>query len=179
MKQPNHNKLFAALLAFAFLASLGGAFAIAPTVSNVSAESTATTSAVTWNTNQTAYSNKVLYGLTSALGATATTAVNGTSHSITLTGLASNELYYYLVQSCDTGSGCTNSSASTFMTECSSDASIGCDMLEGLPAAGENVGGFITGLIPGVIATIAGLGVVFAVVMLFKAVAGLLRSKLK
>lgn len=85
----------------AYAAINGGTF----TISNVRAEDTkppvGTMKVIRWNTSQNA-TDRVYYGLTTALGSTAgidTPLV--TSHAFKLTGLAANQIYYYDVESKD------------------------------------------------------------------------------
>lgn len=84
-----------------------------PTISNVAATSSASTSAtVTWTTNEGATS-QVFYGLTSSFGSntTETTATTATSHSVSLTGLTASTTYYYYVRSKNAAGNASTSGA--------------------------------------------------------------------
>ena len=73
----------------------------APTITSVQmSTSTATTATITWTTNESA-SSTVEYGLTSLYGSSTTTSTLVTSHSVSLTGLASNTTYHFRVKSTD------------------------------------------------------------------------------
>lgn len=180
MKQTHTTKLFFAtlLLVCASVGAFGGAFAATPTLANVTATPTANAAVVTWDANQTAYRNAVEYGWTSALGTNQTSVTNSTSMSVTLSSLVSNHLYYYKVFSCDALANCTNSSVATFTTACSDSAAVQCDAFEGLPAAGSNVGGFITGLLPAIVSVAIVLGIIGAIVLIIAGVGQALKNGL-
>ncbi|MBU2561187.1 MAG: fibronectin type III domain-containing protein [Nanoarchaeota archaeon] len=87
-----------------------------PTISNVRNGTVTNQSAIIlWNTDENADS-AVYYGLTESLGSGETDATQTQSHSVTLSGLTNNTLYYYKVGSCDTSSNCANSSINNFTT---------------------------------------------------------------
>lgn len=165
------------------LLSVSFVAAAAPTLSNVSAVPSETTARISWNVNQTGYNNTVRYGLTSSLGSTATNTTNGTAPQITLTGLTDgNTLYYYKVQSCDNASACTNGTLSTFRTlyDCdSTDNAIDCDVIEGMPAAGSNLGSFLANIAPGVGLFMLLLGLFGGIVAILYAIVGRMTKKLK
>lgn len=52
------------------------------------------------------------------------------------------------------------------------------DTFEGLPAAGSNVGSFLTNLLPGIVAVVIVLGIVGGIVAIIMAVAHLLKKSL-
>ncbi|MBX9906520.1 Ig-like domain-containing protein [Patescibacteria group bacterium] len=91
----------------------------APLITSLAANSSASTSAsVTWTTNEGA-STRVLYGLTSALGATtseANTSPRVTSHTTTLSPLLSCTTYHYRAVSRDQVGNSATSTASSFTT---------------------------------------------------------------
>ena len=91
----------------------------APLITSLAANSSASTSAsVTWTTNEGA-STRVLYGLTSALGATtseANTSPRVTSHTTTLSPLLSCTTYHYRAVSRDQAGNSATSTASSFTT---------------------------------------------------------------
>lgn len=87
-----------------------------PIISNVQVTNITTNSAlVTWTTNEPADS-RVDYGLTSTLGASVSSPTLVTSHSLTLTGLSSNALYYYQVRSKDAAQNESVSTMGQFST---------------------------------------------------------------
>lgn len=101
---------------------------LTPTISNVSASVTASTSAtVTWTTDDST-SSRVRYGIggTSALATSlADTSPRVTSHTVSLTGLASCATYAYVVESVDVASKIATSSPSVFTTTgCLGSASV-------------------------------------------------------
>jgi len=72
-----------------------------PVISGVTASPSTTGAIITWTTNE-ASNSTVLYGTASAnLNLTATGNTNATSHTVSLSGLASGTTYYYRVQSAD------------------------------------------------------------------------------
>jgi phosphodiesterase/alkaline phosphatase D-like protein len=79
----------------------------APVISAVTVSGSGSSRTVTWTTDESS-SSVVSFGTTTALGQTANGAA-GTSHSVTLNGLADSTTYYYRVTSAD---GSSNSSTS-------------------------------------------------------------------
>jgi peptidoglycan hydrolase-like protein with peptidoglycan-binding domain/chitodextrinase len=78
---------------------------------------------VTWTTDRAANA-RVEYGLTTSYGTiTPNTSVNGTSHSVTLSGLNPGTTYNYRVRSSDSNGYQTNSSNQTFTTSQSTQTS--------------------------------------------------------
>jgi len=89
----------------------------APTITNVSASPVYDTVAViTWETNELADST-VQYGLANTLGTTQTAATSTKLHSLSLTGLTADTIYYYKVLSADSSTNSASSSISTFTTQ--------------------------------------------------------------
>ena len=88
----------------------------APVISNVSASSTATSTAtVRWNTDAAA-TGQVFYGTTTSYGSTSlVNAVASTTHSFGLTALTEGTVYHYMVQSTN-GGGTATSSDQVFTT---------------------------------------------------------------
>lgn len=83
-----------------------------PSASNI----TATTTSVTWTTNEPATS-QVEYGLTTAYGSlTPLDATLVTLHAVTLTGLSASTLYHYRVSSKDAAGNLATSADLTFTT---------------------------------------------------------------
>src|SRR5581483_2364244 len=70
---------------------------------------------VSWSTDQSSNS-KVLYGLTSAYGSTASDASMVTSHTISLTGLTAATTYHYAVVSTNAQGYTATSTDQTFQT---------------------------------------------------------------
>jgi hypothetical protein len=99
----------------------------APTISAKTATTTANSSTITWTTNEVA-SSKIQYGLTTSYGtltAETDTDPRVTSHSITLSSLASCATYHYKVISTDVNSNTTTSTDSSFITSgCGSSAPV-------------------------------------------------------
>ncbi len=89
----------------------------APAISNVSASPVYDTVAViTWETNELSDS-AVQYGLTNSLGSEQTSATTTYLHSVALTGLTANTVYYYKALSDDASSNTASSSIGTFTTQ--------------------------------------------------------------
>jgi len=85
-------------------------------ISNVTSTSITDTSAnIIWDTNRSATS-KVLYGTTPALGLWTSVPGYVLNHTVPLTSLSPNTLYYYQVTSVDGGSVSATSSVYTFRT---------------------------------------------------------------
>ncbi|NYZ80069.1 hypothetical protein H0N95_02350 [Candidatus Micrarchaeota archaeon] len=70
---------------------------------------------ITWTTNENANST-VDYGTTTALGTAAGNNANSTSHSVALTPLLENTLYYYNATSCDRAGNCNTTGPNSFTT---------------------------------------------------------------
>jgi len=87
-----------------------------PVISNVASSSITNSSAtITWTTDES--SNSVVnYGLTTSYGTNASNASMVTSHSVSLTGLSTNTLYHYRVNSTDASSNTATSGDFTFTT---------------------------------------------------------------
>ncbi len=89
---------------------LNSAISMSPLISNVQFQYSATTATITWNTN-IGSSSLVRYGTTSGVYTSTASGANGvTIHSVQLSGLNLNTLYYYVVNSSD---GIGNTSQST------------------------------------------------------------------
>lgn len=89
----------------------------APTISNIASTTGRTTANITWLTNEEATS-KVVYGLTTAYDQT--TAIDSTLttvHSVSLSNLLPQSLYYYKVVSADGSNNYATSSGSALLTE--------------------------------------------------------------
>jgi hypothetical protein len=91
-----------------------------PTISSIASTTTATTATITWTTNELATST-VSYGLTTGYGTASTSASSVTSHSITLSGLASATTYHFTVGSQDAVGNVATSSDATFTTSAAPD----------------------------------------------------------
>lgn len=92
----------------------------APVISGINVSPIASTSAtVNWTTNEVANS-KVYYSTSSPLNLgsalSVSSAANGTSHSLGLTGLSATTTYYFVVQSMDAALNTATSSVATFST---------------------------------------------------------------
>lgn len=96
-----------------------------PSISAVAASSSATSSIISWSTNEPA-SSRVVFGPTSSYGSTtpeSNTSSRVTSHGVSVGPLASCVQYHYAVVSRDASGNAATSSASTFMTGgCETDA---------------------------------------------------------
>ena len=86
-----------------------------PVISNIASSTGASTSTITWTTDENATS-KVVYGFTTAYGSASSTATLVTSHSIGITGLSSATTYHYAVVSTDSVGNTATSSDQTFTT---------------------------------------------------------------
>ena len=93
-----------------------------PVISSIASTTDTTDATVTWMTNEPATSI-VNYGTTSSYGTASTSAALATSHSITLTGLTSDTLYHFQIQSAD-GQGNTATSNDQTFTSSTADGSI-------------------------------------------------------
>ena len=91
-------------------------------ISNVATGGITTTSAtVSWSTS-TAGTSQVMYGTTSSLGSSTTkNSTMSTTHSQTISGLAPSTLYFYSVQSVDSGGNPVTASGFTFGTTNTTD----------------------------------------------------------
>jgi len=88
----------------------------APVLSEPSlSEITSTTATVTWTTDEDSNS-RVDYGTTLSYGSDKSSALFTTAHSITLTGLTANTLYYYKITSTDESGNGGNRSGYNFNT---------------------------------------------------------------
>lgn len=168
MKKNLLTFIFAALALALLAGSVNADLSINSTPEVTPSDETAT---VDWETNETSYNTTVYYGTTSSLGSTATSTTNDTTPSVTLTGLVDETTYYYVASSCGANGVCVNSSTSTFETLANCDGAnvqVDCDTLEGLPNAGEDLGGFFTNLAPGlgffilILGIFVGLGAIVA-----------------
>jgi hypothetical protein len=82
-------------------------------VANVSITNQSAT--ITWTTDE-ASNSTVNYGTTTAVGTFAGSDTDVTSHSVGLSGLTNNTLYYYNVTSCDAADNCNTSIQYNFTT---------------------------------------------------------------
>jgi len=90
---------------------------IAPVINDVATTGiTHSDAAITWNTDEN--SNSIVnYGTTTVLGSTASDTAMVTSHSVTLTGLSAEIIYYYEVQSTDaSGNTATDDNSGSYYT---------------------------------------------------------------
>ena len=97
---------------------------IPPIIASISSGTPTTTSAtITWTTDQSANS-EVVYGPSQSYGSSSSNASFVTSHSITLTGLASGTMYHFEVVSADSNGYTATSTDQTFITHNSSPPSV-------------------------------------------------------
>ncbi len=88
----------------------------APVISNISSGSPgASTSTITWTTDENANS-EVVYGLTTSYGSASSSASLVISHSISLTGLSAGTTYHFAVVSADSLGTTATSTDQTFTT---------------------------------------------------------------
>jgi len=88
----------------------------APVISNIKVGSITNTSAtITYTTNELANSS-VSYGTTTSLGLTESSIFFVISHSINLSNLSRNTLYYFNVTSCDSTNDCSTEGPFSFTT---------------------------------------------------------------
>ena len=93
---------------------------VAPSIMNLSATNTAsTTASITWSTNEKATST-LWYSITTPLNTTTTARIDEstwqTSHAYSLSGLTASTTYYYLVKVSDKSNNTTTSSEQSFTT---------------------------------------------------------------
>ena len=81
-----------------------------PTITGVAATGAGTTATVSWTTDESSTSS-VAYGTSAGSLGSTVTGFGGTSHSVTLTGLAPNTRYYYRVTSADAAGNSSTSPA--------------------------------------------------------------------
>lgn len=87
-----------------------------PIITNIQESSISSSSGtISWITDDSSNST-VNYGLTQSLGSTETDASLVTSHSIVLTGLNQDTLYYYQITSCNQDNYCSSSAIDSFTT---------------------------------------------------------------
>jgi hypothetical protein len=86
----------------------------APTISAISSSNNGTSVTTTWTTDK-ASNSRVDYGTTSAYGSATSSSALVTSHSLTVTGLATSTTYHFRIQSADS-SGNTGSSNDQLLT---------------------------------------------------------------
>ncbi len=88
-----------------------------PVISAIASTTGDTTATITWTTNEAA-DTQVLYGTTVGYGSNTTLdPVKVTSHSATISGLASNAIYHFSVYSKDAAGNLATSSDMTFLTK--------------------------------------------------------------
>ncbi len=93
----------------------------APTISSVASSTAATTATVTWATDESSDS-KVSYGTSAGTYTTSTSSASTvTSHSLGLTGLSADTLYYFVVVSKDAANNYATSSEYTLRTTTAPD----------------------------------------------------------
>ena len=87
-----------------------------PVISNISSASPGvSTSTITWTTDQNS-SSEVVYGTTTSYGSASSTASLVSSHSISLTGLATSTTYHFAVVSTNSGGQTSTSTDQTITT---------------------------------------------------------------
>ena len=86
-----------------------------PVISAIASSTSETTATITWTTDKAA-SSTVAYGTTTSYGSASSSASYVTSHSISLTGLATSTTYHFQIQSTDGGGNLATSSDLTFTT---------------------------------------------------------------
>lgn len=96
----------------------------APLISAIFTSSGTTSATIIWTTDELATST-VFYGTNSNTNSIASSTTLVTTHSVSLTGLASSTLYFYNVKSCDVAGNCNTSLQSSFITAAASTASSG------------------------------------------------------
>ncbi len=87
-----------------------------PVISAVSSSALPGSASVSWTTDENADST-VSYGTTLALGSSVFDPTLETSHSVDLTGLAADTLYYYNVTSCNIDGYCSTDGVRNFTTQ--------------------------------------------------------------
>jgi peptidoglycan hydrolase-like protein with peptidoglycan-binding domain len=115
----------------------------APSISSISSGTPSQSSAtITWTTDQAANS-KVVYGLTTSYSSATSSAAFVTSHSLSVTGLASSTLYHYAVVSANSGGITSTSSDQSFTTGSTTSQTLefGTLTLAGTGAAAPSITG--------------------------------------
>ncbi len=88
---------------------------VKPVISNIAVTAPATYAVVRWQTDESANST-VSYGLTLSLGDLKSNSSLSTSHSLTLTALSSDTIYFYNITSCDLSGNCNMTGPNNFTT---------------------------------------------------------------
>ena len=107
-----------------------------PIITNVTAYPSSTSATISWITNENANSS-VNYGTNITLGNFVHSAIFVTNHSIALTGLNANTLYYYNVTSCDLAGNCITEGPYNFTTLSRERKKAESEMNETTPAEQE------------------------------------------
>ena len=90
-----------------------------PAISNIASSTGTTYATITWTTDQSSNS-EVAWGLTASYGSASSSAALVTSHSITVSGLATSTTYHFAVVSANTFGATATSSDQTFTTPATS-----------------------------------------------------------
>jgi len=88
---------------------------VKPTISSIAVTAPATYAVVRWQTSESANST-VSYGLTLSLGGLKSNSSLSTLHSLTLTALSSDTIYFYNLTSCDLSGNCNTTGPNNFTT---------------------------------------------------------------
>jgi hypothetical protein len=90
------SRFFGGFFRFGVAAANSGGGGAEPVISSVATVTYVSNATTTWTTDEPATSD-VVYGLTSSYGSATSSAVLSTSHTISITGLASSTIYHYAV----------------------------------------------------------------------------------
>lgn len=88
----------------------------APKILNLQNSTTRFSATITWDTNEDA-NETVEYGLTTSLGTRIENATYALVHSVVISGLSSNQTYYYNVTACDRFGNCNETGPFNFTTQ--------------------------------------------------------------
>ncbi|MBA2480204.1 MAG: fibronectin type III domain-containing protein, partial [Planctomycetes bacterium] len=104
--------------------TVNNADTVAPVISAISANATATSATIGWTTNEAA-DTQVEYGTTTAYGSnSALITAKVTAHSQTISGLTAGTLYHYRVKSRDAAGNLATSADATFTTTAVASANL-------------------------------------------------------
>lgn len=105
-----------------------------PAISGVNVATSGTTATITWTTDE-ASSSEVSYGTTASLGSSASGA-SGTTHSVTVNGLSSGQVYSYRVSSSDEAGNASSSPAAPAAPATFTAADSGAPVISGVTVTG-------------------------------------------
>jgi len=108
---------------------------IKPRLSTPSVSKTTSSATITWTTDEKTDA-MINYSTTSSLGTNLSNIENTTSHSITISGLASSTQYHYNITSCDLAGNCNTTGTHTLTTAASGGSDVGSGTTPSGPSSG-------------------------------------------